>query len=225
MAGEWGEEMKPRLLDLFCGAGGAAKGYQRAGFYVVGVDNRPQPRYCGDEFHQADALEFLEVHGREYDVIHASPPCQIFSQANRKARSNHLDLLTPIRNILKNNYKFWIIENVKLAPMEPYTIELCGLMFRLKVFRHRLFQISHAFLQPNHPSHKGYYVGTNMYSVAGHGGSVKGRLNKNVPNPVNCWADAMAIDWMTRAELSQAIPPAYTEWIGKRIMEAINDRP
>ena len=93
---------KPRLLDIFCGAGGATCGYQRAGFHVTGVDNRPMPRYCGDEFHQADALQFLAEHGREFDVIHASPPCQAYSAANNiHGRTDHPDLVGATRDALR----------------------------------------------------------------------------------------------------------------------------
>src|SRR5208337_2039100 len=130
--------MRPRLLDLFCGAGGAARGYQLAGFCVLGIDNRPQKNYAGCWFHQADALEYVREHGREFDAIHASPPCQKFSVASALHRNNgkeYPDCLTPIREQLKKLSIPWIIENVFGAPMRPYTIMLCGPMFGLKVFR------------------------------------------------------------------------------------------
>lgn len=102
------KEHKPILLDLFCGAGGATKGYQDAGFYVIGVDHKPQPRYCGDAFHQADALEFLEEAIDKFapfnycDVIHASPPCQAFTDLKSMWNAGeHEDLLTPTRALLE----------------------------------------------------------------------------------------------------------------------------
>jgi site-specific DNA-cytosine methylase len=102
-----------KLLDLFSGAGGAAKGYQRAGFHVTGVDLNPQPRYCGDEFHQGDALAFLRKYGHEFDAIHAIPPCQAYTALktmyNAKA---HIDLIPATRRALKRSGRPWVIENV-----------------------------------------------------------------------------------------------------------------
>lgn len=131
---------KPRLLDLFCKAGGAGYGYWQAGFDVVGVDIEPQKRYPFT-FIQADALEYLARHGGEYDAIHASPPCQAFSKmknpdkAHRKA---HPDLVDPVRELLMRTGRPYIIENVPGAPLlSPVT--LCGSQFGLKVYRHRVF--------------------------------------------------------------------------------------
>lgn len=204
---------KPLLYDVFSGAGGAAKGYQRAGFRVIGIDNRPQPRYCGDGFIQMNALEFLRRYlTGEYekaDVIHASPPCQAFTNARVIHGREHHDLLTPVRELLIQIGKPWVIENVPGAPMRA-DILLCGSMFgepRLK--RHRLFELSTgipAVLLPpcNHDN-------GNIISVFGHGGHIyHGKWE---------WEEVMGIDWMTKAELAQAIPPSYTEWIGRRLME------
>src|SRR5579859_2276963 len=107
-----GRPMKPRLLDLFCGAGGSAKGYQRAGFYVVGVDIKPQPHYCGDEFHRGDAMTW-PLEG--FDVIHASPPCQAYSVMTKRtkgAQATHPDLIAPMRRRLQRANQRWVIENV-----------------------------------------------------------------------------------------------------------------
>src|SRR3972149_6341276 len=127
---------KPSLLDLFCGAGGAARGYQRAGFYVVGVDIKPQPHYCGDEFYRADALTY-PLDG--FDAIHASPPCQRYSWcALQKYRINHPDLIGAVRYELVKSGKPYIIENVAGARkllLNP--IKLCGTMFDLPIWRHR----------------------------------------------------------------------------------------
>lgn len=205
-----------KLLDLFCGAGGAGMGYHRAGFEVVGVDNRPMPRYPF-EFHQADALEYAAEHGHEFDVIHASPPCQDFIPTiPEKHGTAHL--LPDTRNLLSSIDRSWVIENIPGAPMRA-DYRLCGCMFKLpRLRRQRLFETSwngFALLPPcHHPEHP--------ISVTGHGvpsgnyyrdklrGPEYGRLAKA----------AMGIDWMTRDELAQAIPPAYTEWIGRQIMSA-----
>ncbi len=136
---------KPRLLDLFCGAGGAAKGYQRAGLYVVGVDNKPQPHYCGDEFYQADALTY-PLEG--YDAYHASPPCQRYSIAFNMKNVREFHSATPalvevIRDLLLATKRPFIIENVPLSPLQNW-IELLGMMFNLKIIRRRWFEI-HGF--------------------------------------------------------------------------------
>jgi len=213
-----------RLLDLFCGAGGAAAGYNRAGFDVVGVDIKPQPRYPF-EFHQADAFEYLREHGHEFDTIHASPPCQKYSRATKSCnRDNHPDLLPEVRRLLAKIGAPYVMENVPGAPMASGAITLCGLMFGLKVFRHRLFESSAILLQPEHVSHKGLRVGDGMYSVAGSGGRWKtwGVVKRDVSKgTVVEWRDAMGIPWMTRRELTQAIPPAYTEYIGRQLMAVL----
>lgn len=218
--------MQPLLLDLFCGPGGAGKGYSQAGFEVVGVDISAQPRYPF-EFYQEDALEFFEKHEHEFDVIHASPPCQRFSMASLVHRNNgkeYPDYLSPTREKFEQRGGIWIIENVQCAPMKPYTLMLCGLMFGLKVFRHRLFQISHLIFPPHHPSHKGKRIGEGYFSIAGGAGRWKnwGTVKRNVSKGTAAeWRDAMGIDWMIRSELTQAIPPPYTEWIGKQILKEI----
>jgi DNA (cytosine-5)-methyltransferase 1 len=221
---------KPRLLDLFCGAGGATKGYQRAGFYVVGVDIKPQPRYCGDEFVQADAMTF-PLSG--FDAIHASPPCQAYSRLRHlpwlKGRE-YPALLAATRERLQLTDVPWVIENVEDAPM-PYSVVLCGVMFGLPVYRHRRFGASFLMLQPEHMKHEhtlaaGRAAMATRYrksagvtgvivkeisrgSLAGHATGAKetGRL--------------MGIDWMRRDELTQAIPPAYTEWVGRELLRQI----
>src|SRR5690348_3701176 len=133
---------RPRLLDLFCGAGGCAAGYQDAGFYVVGVDKEPQPNYCGDVFIQTDALEILaEWHFDAFDAIHASPPCQRYSLAQNASKNAdaHPDLVEPVREALQATGLPYVIENVPGAPLlDPIT--LCGKSFGLNVKRHRLFE-------------------------------------------------------------------------------------
>jgi len=230
-----------RLLDLFSGAGGCSVGYHRAGFEVVGVDLNPQPRYPF-EFHQADALGYLREHGAEFDVIHASPPCQRFSAMGKLwPEREHPDLLTPCRELLKASGRPYVIENVPGAPLiDP--IMLCGTMFGLQtkhgsqLRRHRLFETSPALgvLTPpcNHAKNAsviGVYGGgqhpqrrriPNTIGVYVHsGGSSQRDCLDFSCFTVNDRRDAMGIDWMTGNELSQAIPPAYTEWIGKALLE------
>ncbi len=214
---------KPKLLDLFCGAGGATKGYQRAGFYVVGVDIKPQPHYCGDEFHLADALTF-PLDG--YDAYHASPPCQYYS------RLRHLPWLKdkvywrsvpPTRERLMTTGKPWIMENVEDCWDMPDSIILCGQMFNLPIFRHRRFESSpFLLLQPPHEKHNHVLVpGRAVLSKRRHG--FTGSYGKYIGghNVSGKHGQALGIDWMTGAELAQAIPPAYTEYIGKFLMEVI----
>lgn len=196
---------KPVLIDGYCGAGGATKGYQRAGFYVIGVDVKAQPNYCGDEFVQADFLTF-PLEGAQ--AVHASPPCQAFTSARVIHGREHPDLLTPTRERLKAWGGPWVIENVPGAPMRKDVV-LCGSMFNLRVIRHRWFELSHARfeLMPS-CTHR-----SDIVSVFGHGG--------HIYHGVKDWREAMGIDWMTRDELAQAIPPAYTEWIGDRLLEVV----
>jgi DNA (cytosine-5)-methyltransferase 1 len=194
-----------RLLDAFCGAGGAAMGYHRAGFdEIVGVDIKPQPRYPFT-FVQGDALEYVKAHGHEFDAIHASPPCQAFTTARVIHGREHPDLLTPTRWALGVTLRPWIIENVPGAPMLADVV-LCGSNFgepRLK--RHRWFELG--FHKPLVLLPPCAHDDDNIISVFGHGG--------HIYHGVAEWREVMGIDWMNRDELSQAIPPAYTEFIGK----------
>lgn len=206
---------KPALLDLFSGAGGAARGYQLAGFCVLGVDNRPQPHYVGCQFHQADALTF-PLDG--FDAIHASPPCQGYSWSTRKGREDRWPLLiSDVRRELDATGLPWVIENVPNARRdmrEP--VLLCGTMFGLGVIKHRLFESTvDLWPQPGHPRCQGAIASGAAVTVAGHGGDSKDfRLSR--------WREAMGIDWMRdRHDLAEAIPPAYTEHIGRQLLAAI----
>jgi DNA (cytosine-5)-methyltransferase 1 len=208
---------RPKLLDLFCGAGGAAMGYYRAGFDVVGVDNRPQPRYPF-EFHQADALTF-RLDG--FDAIHASPPCQAYSAGRniwrgRLAEDRHPDLVGPVRDMLTASGRPYVIENVVGAPLRNPTV-LCGDSFALGVKRHRLFETSFFIWAPPvcRKAHPDFFV-----SVFG-GGAKARKAGRGFPKTNVVHADAsaaMGIDWMTRDELSEAIPPAYTAFIGEQLL-------
>lgn len=207
-----------RLLDLFCCQGGAAMGYHRAGFEVLGVDIEPQPRYPF-EFHQGDALVYLAAHGHEFDAIHASPPCQKFSAtASMHKHIVRVDLIAPTRELLVANRKPWIIENVVRAPLRNPTI-LCGSMFGLETYRHRLFETSFPipfFLHQPHGLKSDTLRGKDsrrpMTIVAGHPSYAGGAER---------WKRAMGIDWMSTEGITQAIPPAYTEFIGRHLLQAL----
>lgn len=192
-----------KLLDLYCGAGGAAVGYHRAGFEVVGVDIKPQPHYPF-EFHQADALEYLAEHGHEYDLIHASPPCQHYSSIQHITKNKHKwpDLVDPTRQLLIKIGKPYVIENVIGAPLRV-DLFLCGSMFGLGMIRHRIFESSVPMPVLMPTCHH-----DNMYDPW-HSGGVDQQVQMS---------KAMGIDWfMTRGEVREAIPPAYTEFIGRQI--------
>jgi DNA (cytosine-5)-methyltransferase 1 len=210
-----------RLLDLFCGAGGAAMGYHRAGFEIVGVDIKPQKHYPF-EFHQADAFEYLAAHADEFDVIHASPPCEAYSRANHVHHREYPRLIEPVRELLAG--RPYVIENVAGAPLRNPVVP-CGMMFGLKVYRHRLFECSSFFLAPPHEPHNdrsqwrpGHGPTDNGFvSIFGHGA---GRGWQEFGLRYADYArQAMDCPWMTKAELAQAIPPAYTEWIGLQLLQ------
>lgn len=195
------------LLDLFCGAGGAARGYADAGFLVTGIDINPQPNYPY-RFIQRDALtldyEFLS----QFDFIHASPPCQAYSRASALARrggKTYPDLVDPTRLMLAASGKPYVMENVLGSPVRP-DIALCGSMFGLGVLRHRYFETNTAIRSQLTCNHTGTVKGGDYVTVAGNGGHGEKRFSR--------WADAMGIDWMTRDELKESIPPAFTKWIG-----------
>lgn len=225
---------KPRLLDLFCGAGGAGMGYRRAGFDVVGVDLNPQPHYPF-EFHQGDALEYLSNHGCEFDAIHASPPCQAYSVLRAmNNRREHPKLIGKVRELLNATGKPWIIENVLGAPFGNY-IMLCGSHFGLQssdgyqLRRHRFFEASFLLMNGHQCRHSAKTVsvhGSKTRNIAlekRHYSQDKATRGKpvGVVLPKEVGFQAMGIDWMTPSELSQAIPPAYTEYIGKQLMQYI----
>lgn len=200
---------RPKALDLFSCAGGAAMGLHRAGFDVVGVDIDPQPRYPF-AFHQADALTF-PLDG--FDFIWASPPCQQFcALATREDLSGYPDLIDPIRQRLLSAGVPFVIENVVQAPVRRDLI-LCGAMFGLRSYRHRHFECSFPVVQPGHPKHvvRVNRRGENRRQHWASGGFIT--ITGDVG--VYCGPEAMGIDWMTGNEMSEAIPPAYAEYIGR----------
>lgn len=294
---------RPKLLDLFCGAGGCSQGYARAGFHVTGVDNEFQSRHPGaptlftpDEFRfvQADALEYVAAHGREYDAIHASPPCQAFCSLRFMPNARpHINLIPETRAALLAAGRPFVIENVPGAPLiEP--VMLCGTMFDLRtdcgaeLRRHRMFETnwhlkcdkkcSHGDRKRRRSlgqhaakdgkvitivGHTAEFRGGRTICVNGTGlplsggkvitvvgdhprdeaaryarrrtisitGSTPQRATRQYDGrtvtllrrecfPVSAARTAMGIDWMIMAELSQAIPPAYTEWIGRQLLRS-----
>lgn len=220
--------MKPRLLDLFCGAGGAAVGYHRAGFDVVGVDINPQPNYPF-EFWRADAMEVLGSWGTSTAyhfaggvAIHASPPCPRYSLVSgfQGVAENHPDLLGPTRDALSAVGLPYVLENVPGAPLRPDLV-LCGEMFGLRVHRHRIFETSGFFaMRPQHQPHALRGAKTNCETGPGVARWVTGHYSDH-----DDAGDAMGIDWMARGkELANAIPPAYTEFIGTQLIAALDTR-
>jgi site-specific DNA-cytosine methylase len=215
---------RPRLLDAFCGAGGAAMGYHRAGFEVVGVDLAPQPNYPF-EFHLGDAVEFIAQHGHEFDFIHASPPCQAYSALNAVNRREYVDLIWTTRMVMRATRKPGVIENVAGAPIRK-DLMLCGEMFGLRVIRHRFFEsIRWSPAQPEHRPHRGRVAGMRhgewfegpYFAVYGEGGG-KGTVKQ--------WQEAMGIHWTdVRKEIAEAIPPAYTQYIGEQVLARLNELP
>jgi DNA (cytosine-5)-methyltransferase 1 len=223
--------VRPRLLDLFCGAGGAAVGYHRAGFEVVGVDIEPQPHYPF-EFRQLDVMKFDpdKLALCDFDAVHASPPCQGYSRMRHlpwlRGREYPL-LIEPVRELLRAIGLPWVIENVEDSPLVrtsdlfgSHGVLLCGTMFGLPIYRHRPFESNVPLPALPHGRHRevirrGRTLGSRAWlgmrqmeergTHAGHqgGGGVR---------------EAFGIDWMTTHELSQAIPPAYTEYIGAQLM-------
>jgi DNA (cytosine-5)-methyltransferase 1 len=219
---------KPRLLDLFCGAGGAGAGYRRAGFEVIGVDSEPQPHYPFT-FVQEDAFEALRlvIEGTwRFDAIHASPVCKLHTQATisqRLAGAEYPNQIPRTREMLDAAGLRYVIENVPGAPLRP-DFKLCGCMFGLPgLHRERWFETNWTppfELQPPHHHDQPQIV------VVGHGTPSWARARRKrqgAPDRVTVkdWRASMGIDWMTRDELAQAIPPAYTQHIGRQLLAAM----
>lgn len=207
----------PVLLDLFCKAGGAGMGYHRAGFDVVGVDIEPQPNYPF-EFVQADAMTF-DLRG--FDAIHASPPCQGYSKAMRHLSRGAAMLIDETRERLNASGVPWVIENVQGAPLTTCTtlfgehgVILCGSMFGLKLWRHRLFETSFAIRPPQACDHREPPINPTRRSSA-----AKVREEYGM-NPETVWRAEMDVPWMGKDEARQAIPPSFTEWIGRQMLKA-----
>ena len=217
--------MRPRLLDLFCGAGGAAMGYHRAGFDVVGVDIAEQPNYPY-MFVLSDALDYLRRHGRNYDAVHLSPPCQRYSTMTADP-SRHPDLIGSAREIVAALGVPYVIENVPGAPLDD-PVRLCGSSFSLGVRRHRNFEANFDIpaLDCNHRA-QGTPLGVygqhpdrmQHWRPSGQSRGIKARTLYE-----GQWAMG-GIHWMTWPELAESIPPAYTEHIGRQLLHHIETLP
>lgn len=210
---------RKKLLDLYCGGGGASLGYERAGFDVTGVDNVLQRKYRG-KFILSDAIEYVLQHGHEYDCIHASPPCQKYSLAamqHRISGKEYPDLISETRDALRKTGKPYIIENVQGAPLlNP--IVLCGSMFEsyaggvLRTYRHRLFESNLPLYAPkcvhNYPQAKmGRRAKANEFiQFVGH------------YTDADIVREMLGLEWLSKKEISQCVPPQYTEFLGKQIL-------
>lgn len=228
---------RPKLLDLFCCGGGAAVGYARAGFDVYGVDIEPQPDYPFP-FYKGDALSLLSLHLagparsffygpdgvedlslEDFDAIHASPPCQGYTALAAVHGNEWPKLIEPVRELLDQAGKPYVIENVQGAPLRR-DLTLCGLTFGLKVFRHRYFEAGYWTPQsPQHQSHRGHRVAGWRHGVKYEGDMVAVYGDGGGKGSIADWQAAMGIDWSTdRRTIAEAIPPAYTEFIGNQII-------
>lgn len=217
---------KPVLLDIGCRQGGAARGYQNAGFYVIGVDIEPQPRYIGDEFIQADGLDVLRDlvadgwrmgkagwHWRKVSAIHTSWPCRGYSLTQRINDNEHPQLIEEGRKLLDATGLPYVQENVQGAPLvDP--IELCGAMFGLHTYRHRLFEANFALTAPVHPEHATQQVKMGRPVRDGDFYQAVGNFSN-----VDYARRDMGVPWMTREGIRECIPPAYTEYIGRSFLD------
>lgn len=205
-----------RVLDPFCCQGGSAMGWYLAGFEVTGIDVVPQPRYPF-AFHQGDAVEFIRAHGHEYDLIAGSPPCRRYSNTQRIRGNEHPDLIGPTREAMQATGRPYIIENVEDAGPELLDpILLCGRMFGLRTYRHRLFESSLPLAARLHPRH--------LAPVAKMGRPVRdGEFMHVVGNfaGVDLAREVMGMPWASRDGLREAIPPAYTEFLGRQVAELL----
>lgn len=229
--------MTPLLLDLFSGAGGCARGYQQAGFKTIGVDKVPQPRYAGDEFHQADALAVLQFlnAGNEWQghvltdfaAIHASPPCQAYSSMGQKhaaTQASHPMLIVPLRGLLAASGLPYVIENVVGArDALDHPVLLCGRALGMGVARHRLFECSfptfatQCACRGDELPIYGKLDGRRLWTRTD-GSELRAAKTLTQASIV------MGIHWMEWSELTQAIPPAYTEHVGGYLMAEIRAR-
>lgn len=221
--------MKPKLLDLFCGGGGASIGYAQAGFEVVGVDIRQQPHYPF-EFHCADALEYCAEHGRGFAAVHASPPCQGYSKKVRATAGGYANtkgkdeprLLSETRALLESTGAHWVMENVIGARGELSAgVLLCGVMFGLHITRHRLFESSDFIWTPEH----GKCAGVSQRYAAAHGlnwrdCSVTGKGRNAGTSEI--WRRLLGIEApLLQRQLAEAIPPAFSKFIGTQLLTLI----
>lgn len=225
---------KYRLLELFSCASGTGMGFQRAGFDIVSVDIEPQPN-CPHEFIQADALEVLEDRPflRSFHAIAAAPPCQGYSNLNAYNHKPYPKLIAPVRSRLIAAGLPYVIENVEAAgPELRDPVMLCGPMFGLKVYRHRLFETNWSVAAPTHEPHaalcarNGYLPTPERPFMSIHGG-------KHSRAWQNAACDAMGMPWIKVSaggdvkrgirEVCEAVPPAYTDFIGRQLLAALTE--
>ncbi|GGJ87160.1 hypothetical protein GCM10011583_18380 [Streptomyces camponoticapitis] len=214
---------RPRVLDLYCHRGGMAMGYHQAGFDVTGVDIDPD---CGTEypfeFVHGDAIEYLLAHGHEYDLIHGSPPCQAWSPLNAYNHKVYPELIGPTREAMLAVGKPFVIENVEAARPEMVDpIMLCGPMFDLRMYRHRLMETSFPLVAPEHPAHvelcsrNGYLPTPERPFMTITGGKHSKAWQRAA-------AAAMGTPWITTIQgVCEAIPPAYARWIGEQFLARV----
>jgi DNA (cytosine-5)-methyltransferase 1 len=210
---------RPLILDLYCCQGGASEGYVQAGFDVVGVDIVAQPRYP-HPFGRADALEVLRSlvksgNWRRYAGVHASPPCQLYSKTHRIRKNEHPDLVAPTRELLNSIDLPYVIENVPGAPLiDPVTI--CGQSLGLRMYRHREFETNWPLQAPLHYKHERKQVKMGRWPA-------EDEMLQPVGNfcAVELHRQEMGMPWANREGLREAIPPAYTKWIGSQLMSWI----
>lgn len=226
--------MQPLLLDLFCCAGGAAKGYHDAGFAVIGADITDQPHYPYEHY-KDDALNVLDIllsgqawHGvtlANITAIHSSPECKAYTNCNLSPKHLYQRLIEAIRTRLQATGKFYVIENVYGAKKDLHaSLMLCGSMFGLPMQRHRLFESNVWLYPPCACDHSNATIGVYGHSVWD--SSLEGtprKDGKRRPDSVSIEVGrkAMGIDWMNINELAEAIPPAYTAWIGAQLLNAL----
>lgn len=217
--------MKPVLLDIGCRQGGATRGYQNAGFYVIGCDIEPQPRYIGDEFILADGLEVLKDlvtdggiagwYWRGVDAIHTSWPCQGYSDTQRIRGNAHPKLIEPGRELLEATGLPYVQENVPGAPLIAPVL-LCGAMFGLRTYRHRLFESNILLTAPAHPAHAGQQVKMGRPVREGDFYQAVGNFSN-----VSYARRDMGVEWMTREGIRECIPPVYAEWVGRQLLARV----
>lgn len=210
--------MRPRLLDAYCCQGAASKGYTDAGFTTDGVDIDHQKRYpYASSFHKADAIEFIKEHGHEYAAIHTSPPCQHDSDCQRIRGNDHPDLIGPTRDALIATGKPYVIENVDSASTRAKLIDpvmLCGAMFGLNTYRHRLFETNFPLVAPSHPEHVHPTIKMGRAVQPGEFYHAVGHFSG-----VAYIREDMGVGWMNRDGIRECIPPVYAEWVGRQLID------
>ncbi|MFI9422547.1 DNA methylase [Streptomyces achromogenes] len=216
------------VLDAYCCIGGASAGYRLAfsGCHITGVDIQDQPDYCGDAFHQGDAIDYIRAHGHEFDFIHASPPCQgegaptkgTNARRNAEIGRTYPRLIAPTRAALEATGRPYVMENVAGSEVRK-DIRLCGEQFGLAVLMHRYFELSGwTTTQPAHPRHRGRVRGW-RHGVYHHGPYVAAYGQGGGKATVDEIREAKGIDWSTdHLRLREALPPAYTHWLGRAFL-------